>query len=250
MKRPLFLLLSFCAVIPVLAQDRLDTLKRDDLAVAVLASALKPYEQAANLVVTGEMASSPGGTMRIVHKVLDADNTRTEVQMDDKTVVSANSDGQGFASVNGGSKSVVPRWISKFQRNDLFPLLSIGRDLTRNEVSIEYLGEEDLRGRRVHHIRIWSQSFADLDGASVQRLSEFHLYLDKQTLLVAKTARNIFSPETYTNYAQLETLYDRYELGAGIPVPHKIEHFVSGPKVDEITIQDVQQTALNAADFK
>jgi hypothetical protein len=188
--------------------------------------------------------------MALTLKVLDPRNLRTETTIKGTQRTVANSAGVAVRYENGEREGAVPLWISAFQRQDLLPTVSIAKDLQDDSVSIEYLGTEDYAGRKVHHIRFWSTRLGEIEPDVVEQLSSFHVYIDAETLLVLKTSRRVSAVDTYTNYSILENRYDDYVEQAGVLLPRKIDQFMAGARVSQITVLGVERAELNAADFK
>jgi hypothetical protein len=224
---------------------------RDTAALEVFANALAKSPELRNLTVDATLQSSDRRKrLALIIKLLDVNHVRSETDTGGTRRASVNKSGKTALYENGETKGGAPLWISTFQRQDVLPLVSVGKDLSDPSTSIAYIGIEEVNGRKAHHIRTWVNTLGDVDAATVERLSEFHVYLDTETFFVLKTRRNIFATDTYSNYSVFETSYSDYSFTSGFPIAHTIEHSVAGNKAAVITVSEVRQGTLNPQDFQ
>ena len=95
-------------------------------------------------------------------------------------------------------------------------------------ISLEYLGEEEVRGKNTHKMRA-----VRADG------TENVVYLDADTFLIAKTEGEGIDP-TSGSKTSVETYTSDYRAVAGVQMPHALEIIMAG------TNQDVTITAIEA----
>jgi hypothetical protein len=234
----LFSLLAVAFPIQAFAQ----TVQRDSQAVAVLAQAQAAMGAAtapvADTVAIGNVAYWDGrtGTVRIETKGIG--RLRFETTLDGKTNTVVVSAGRGY-SLEGATRRKLPVWVTQYLRVEHLPALSRIADYLQPNTKLAYLGVETVSGRAAHHIRI-SAAPTDNTPADIEDLiSEFHVFVDCESLQVLKTITFDFSPEIIENRSQVETYYSDYRDIGGLLVPFRVTRYVSGQLFSETTFTSI-----------
>ena len=82
-------------------------------------------------------------------------------------------------------------------------------------------------------------------------LSEYHVYVDKQSLVVLKTSSFVFSPTNLQNRSIWEAYYSDYRSVRGMLVPFHVENYLDGQKIQDMVFSDVQVgMPLSNAEFQ
>lgn len=102
------------------------------------------------------------------------------------------------------------------------------------------IADEIVNGRPVLHLQLVVQR--QFKEAKLNRLhailSERHLWIDKQTFLVIKTSRRVFSSDTINNSSLWEVAYSDYRQVGRYMVPFAVQMSLDGSVVELYTITE------------
>jgi hypothetical protein len=163
-----------------------------------------------------------------VLKSMGTDRVRSEINLPSGQQVYVLNSGRGFSLISG-EKKYLPAHSTLYFRPELLSAFACGIDLARPNVSISYIRLETLRAATVHHLKFLASSSDPLE----QLISEFHVYLDAQTLRIVKTANWVFAPDAIENRSLWESYYDNYQSVGGVLFPMHIQHFLAGKRLDD-----------------
>jgi len=199
-------------------------------------------------VAIGTVTDSQGNVTPVKVETIGVDRVRHDLGEGDFTSVS--NAGDGFLSKKGG-KYNLPSWVTKYVRAEHLPALSLMSDYINPNLQVRYLGLEDVNGKPAHHIRV-SMLPTDNTPSNIEDLiSEFHVYLDKVSLLVVKTKTFEFSPDSLRNRSPINTLFSDYRLQNGALVPFHLIRYVVNQKASETTFTSISLTAnVPESDFR
>jgi hypothetical protein len=142
-------------------------------------------------------------------------------------------------------------WTTKYQRPGHLPRLSLIADYQSANFQAQYVGLENVNGSPAHHLRI---SMLPVDSTPVQSedlMSEFHVWIDQNSLLVVKTRTFDFSPETPQNRTPVDTFFGNYQQQSGVLVPFHLVRYIAGQKDSDIVFTSISLTASNPdSDFQ
>jgi hypothetical protein len=158
------------------------------------------------------------------------------------------NNGEGFR-LSGSQKEKMASHVVRYFRPEHLPALSCTPDL--NKVDVAVAGQEQVNGRAVHHLKLVTKPL-NAKGQGVEAaLSEYHAYIDTQTLMVLKTSSFVFSPTNLQNRSVWETYYSDYRNVHGMLVPFHVENYLDGQKIQDIVFSDVQVgMSLSNAEFE
>lgn len=180
------------------------------------------------------------------------DRLRQDVTYSDHTDTSIFNKGEGWSGSGNASRPMAD-WISRYQRPDYFPALICTAEMAREDMSMVYVGLEQLNGVSVYHIKIFAAprgKFKDVDNFEAE-ISEFHLYLDSQSLLPRASKHFIFSPAAAVNHSDWLTVYSDYRSVSGVQMPLKSECFLAGQKVYSVQFSEISiNTNVPDSDFQ
>jgi len=181
----------------------------------------------------------------IVLKSKGTDRVRSEINYADGQQVYVLNNGKGF-SLMSRVKKYLPAHSTLYSRPEHLSAYACSIDVARTNISVSYLGLENLAAAPVHHVVFHAISSGPLE----QLISEFHVYLDSQTLRVVKTATWVFAPDAIENRSLWETYYDNYQSVGGMLVPMHIQHFLAGTQLDDWNFTSVRtDVAVAEGDF-
>ena len=183
--------------------------------------------------ITPTNPSNPASTF--VLKSKSTNQVRSEITLPSGVQTFVVNNGRGFSLIAGKRNNLALHATAYFRPEHL-SAFACSIDLARSSVSVAYVGLESLQAATVHHLLFKSASSNPLE----QLISEFHVYLDANTLRVIKTATWVFAPDAIDNRSLWETYYDNYQPVAGILIPMHMEHFLAGTKLDEWTFTSVR----------
>jgi hypothetical protein len=245
MKRQVYAFcVSFVSLFPVQTQSQQliqsVAVQRDPQALALLSqcsSAMGVSSPIPDLYVTGTMTpvNPDSAPSSFVLKSKGTDRIRTEFNSATGLKVFVVNNGQGFSLIAGARKSSALHSTEYFRPEHL-SAFACSIDLARPNVGVSYVGLESLGSSTAHHLVFRAASPDPLE----EVISEFHVYLDPQTLRVVKTANWVFAPNAVENRSLWETYYDSYQPIAGVLFPMHISHFIAGSKLDDWNFTSVQ----------
>jgi hypothetical protein len=229
----LFVALIFQNSSQVYAQQSAVAVQRDTQALSLLsqcstamgATTTVPDLYAVGTVTPTNPNSSPSN---LVLKSKGTDRLRTEFSLTSGLQVFVVNSGHGFSLV-AGKKITDALQSTEYFRPEHLSAFACSIDLTRPNISLSYVALESLGASTAHHLVFRAASSDPLEIL----ISEFHVYLDPQTLRVVKTANWVFAPNAIENRSLWETYYDSYQPVNGVLVPMHISHFIAGSKLDD-----------------
>jgi len=229
---------------PVVAQ-------RDPQAISLITKSLAamglPASPALETLAQGTLTDNTGQPNPITFETAGLDRVRQNVGSDFSFVSNA---GNGFLMLQGVRHSLT-FWTTKYQRPGHLPGLSLIADYLSSNFQAQYVGLESVNGSPAHHLRI---SMLPLDSTPVQiedLVSEFHVWIDQNSLLVVKTRTFDFSPETPQNRTPVDTLFGNYQQQGGVLVPFHLVRYIAGQKDSDIVFTSISLTASNPdSDFQ
>jgi hypothetical protein len=163
-----------------------------------------------------------------VLKSKGTDRLRTEFSLTSGPQIFVVNSGRGFSLV-AGKKRIDALHSTEYFRPEHLSAFACSIDLARPNISVSYVALENLGASTAHHLVFRAASSDPLEIL----ISEFHVYLDPQTLRVIKTANWVFAPNAIENRSLWETYYDSYQPVNGVLVPMHISHFIAGSKLDD-----------------
>lgn len=159
----------------------------------------------------------------------------------------------GGGSVTRGQEEYrLAPWQTAYPRAEHFPALLCSAESQRSGMQISYVGLEDVGSSQAHHIQISAAGRGRSEKAdALERLaSEFHIFVDAQSLVVVKTRRFAFSPDAIENRSDLETYYSDYRPVNGVLMPFTVTTFLAGQKLQDVVFGTIQLgVTLSNADF-
>lgn len=242
-RTPTLALLLGCAIsLPASAQ----TVASDPQALALITQSLTAMVRSATAlqdsVTQGTIVWADGTTGTITVKTKGPYRLRHDIRTPLKQLSYVINGGDGFG-LRDGTRFSLPLWVTAYQRAEHAPILALAADLNRPNVRITYLGVENVADRPAHHIYIYALPTDDTAPETERLISEFHVYVDSQTLLVAKTQGFLFSPEAIQNRSVVETYYSDYRQLDDFLFPVHLTRFIDGNKDSEIVFSSVQVNA-------
>jgi hypothetical protein len=180
-----------------------------------------------------------------VTKSKGANRVRNEINSGNGEQVYVVNDHRGFSLISG-QRNIIPSHTTANFRPEHLPAFACSIDPRTLDLSVTYVGLENLGTASVHHVVFRSTSLDPLD----QLISEFHVYLDAKTLRVSKTANWAFAPDTVDNRSRWETYYDDYQTVGAMMFPMHLVHFLAGNRFDEWTFTKIRtDLAIADSDF-
>lgn len=228
------------AVLPAQAQK---PVSRDSQALALLIQSLAinggPASWLQDTVAEGSIAWPDGtvGTIRLKTKGLD--RLRSEVTIAGSQTISVTRAGSGNTNKDG-QRQDLPPWVTAYQRPIHLPALSRLADIANPQMNVLYVGLEEVNGLPAHHIRLFASPTDETPAEIEEMISDFHLFLDSQTLLIVKTLSYDFSPEIIENRTLVATYFADFRPVGGLVIPHRIERYIYDEKHLEINLTAVQ----------
>lgn len=230
-----------CAILyPLAAQDRV---RRDPEALQVLAGSFARMVGKgglpADVVVEGKVLFADGlqGDVRIEAK--GEKQLRNQLQLIGKTTLAIFGAGKG-RRVKDGRSADLPLWATAYPSLDVIPALSRLREFQRGETNIAYEGVEKEDGVDVYHIRLWSVARDGRTADIEELMSEYHLFVDVESMLMVRTRTFIFSPEIIENRSPVDFYFNDYRQVGDVLVPHHIRRYVSEQLDSQWTVEKVQ----------
>src|SRR5204863_8589386 len=120
------------------------------------------------------------------------------------------------------------------------PMLSRILDYANGDIKLIDLGVTKFAGRDCREIRIAVQPSDEKMIRIEDLMSELHVFVDMQTKQIAGTRGFIFSPEAIENRSPVDRVFSDYRLVDGIPIPFRVEQYVSGQPDQVLTWTSVR----------
>ena len=199
-------------------------------------------------VATGTITDARGQEQPILVETAGVDRIRHDIGNGHFVFVS--NSGRGFLEING-AKQPLRSWAAQYKRPENLPALSLMTEFTNPNLQIKYIGEEKIGAQTAHHIRL---SMLPEDGFLPEvedRLSEFHIYIDRVSLNVIRTTHFDFSPETAANRSPVDIVFSDYRTQDGAQVPFHMTRYLAGHKDSEINFTSISLNAvISDSDFR
>ncbi len=232
--------LSLLAAQPALSQDQV---ARSPEGLALLAQcaagmgAAQVLDTYAEGAITRADAREPASAVIVRSK--GSDRVRTDLAAQDRQQTYVVRQGGGHES-RDGTRTNLPAHTTRYHRPEHVPALACALDLARPNMRVSYEGLEQDGTETLHHIKFLATPRSEKTRWADELMSEFHVYLDAQTLLVRKTRSFVFAPDAIENHSTWEVHYSDYRLVGGVLMSFRIERFDSGQKLDEIVFTNVR----------
>jgi hypothetical protein len=237
--------LSCILALPISAQQAPTTASQSPEAIALATDAVARLSgslQIADVTLTGtatRVAGSDTESGTVTLKALGTSNSRMDLSLSN-----------GPLSEIRTSQSGTPQgqWLGPNSFNNMaahncmtdaawfFPALSVLSQLSNPSLIATYIGQETKVGVGVYHLRFSIQSQTDPTGL-LQQLSAEDVYLSASTYLpVALVFQTHPDNDALTNIL-VEVDFSNYETVNGIQIPFRIQKFVNGTLLLDMTIQ-------------
>ena len=198
----------------------------------------------------GTISFGDGSSGDITIKTKGLGLLRHDIKTNGDQITSVTNGNSGHV-VQGGNKTDLPLWIIKYQRAGHIPVLSRMAEYAQANTNLTYVGLETVAGASVHHIRISSLPTDDTPADLEDLISEFHVFVDVNSLLPVKTLSFALSPQAMQNRAPIETYYSDYRPVGGILVPFHVTSYLRGQKLADIVLSSVElNVGLSVNDFQ
>ena len=227
---------------------------RDAQAVSYLQNAIKAFGSTpADSTATGNVTILAGGltlqgTVQILSRGTAESSVTVEAGSSNWSVIF--SGGQANRTEAGKTTSLPLERASSSQSLH-FPLPFISGLLANSDMSIQFIGQEQLNSSLANHIRV-QDTFASQP--LWQSLSEFtiaDIWLDASTALPLKISRVRRDGGGFSPSIPISILYSNYQPVSGIRYPFTIQEFITDTLWATTTIQSVSfNTGLTDASFQ
>ncbi|MGH9509003.1 MAG: hypothetical protein ACRD2Q_08660 [Terriglobales bacterium] len=231
--------LFFLAAQPVLSQAQVT---RSPEAVALLAQcaatmgAAQLQDVQAEGTVTRADGREPARSLLVKSK--GADRVRNEITAADRQETYVVNRGRGH-ELRGETRKALPAHAIGYHRPEHIPAFACQVDLGRSQMEAVFVGVEAVRGRAAYHIKFVAAARGDADDGLEALLSEFHVFLDGETLVVLKTWNYVFAPDAIENHSRWELYYSDYRNVGGVMMPFRIERYDNDQKLEEVVFSRV-----------
>jgi hypothetical protein len=246
----LFFIVLFAAS-PAFAQrpqtktSHLVAITRDTTAIGLIQQSLTAMGLVASATVrtlsVGTITFADGNANQLKVETIGTDRIRHDIV--DTQFTSVSNAGTGFQLVSGERQTLLP-WVTKYQRPDHLPSLSLMADYPNSNLQIQYLGLEGVNGNLAHHLRL---SMIPTDGTPPEiedLVSEVHIYIDPASFMVVRIRTFDFSPLTPQNRSAVDTDFSDYRQQDGAQVPFHLIRYIAGQKRSEIAFTSISLNAL------
>ena len=225
---------------------------RDPQAIQLLARSLATIAGTGPVVVdsvsVGSLAYSDGRSGPITIETMGT-SLRQQMTVPGSVTVHVVNNGTEFVATNGG-RALRSSWQSQYQRPEHIFAASRMADYTNPNTQVVYVGVEQVQGAAAHHVRISTWS-TDPNSPGEDPVSEFHAFLDAQTLLPVKTQHFDFSPRAMQNRSLVETYYADYRFVSGVRVLFRMTAFLQGQQLYQVVLSQAQiNVGVSANDFE
>ncbi|HSA92121.1 MAG TPA: hypothetical protein VLE48_03850 [Terriglobales bacterium] len=227
---------------------------RDPQAVALLmqcaavmgaANVLDTYAEGS---VTRADGREPPGAL--IARSKGTDRMRVDFAAQDCQQTSSVSRGAGY-DVRDGKRERAPLHSTRYQRPEHVPALACVIDVARPNIRIFYEGVEQDRTGTFYHVKFVAVPRSEKTRWVDEVTSEFHVFLDAQTLVVAKTRTFVFAPDAIENRSTWEVRYSDYRMVNGVLMPFRLERFDNDQKLDEVVFSNVRvNVGIADSDFQ
>lgn len=233
-----------------------DVVQKDAQALSALTGSIAAMSAPGTIiqdsVVEGTIEMGDGTIGTVVFENKGSSTVRREINLPNRQAISVVNQGVGYSVINGVRQDL-PLWVTNFDGPDFIPVLSRISDFGSARTNTVYVGLEDIPSGPAYHVRLSAVPITKdpLEAEALDLMSEFHVYIDAKTNLVAKTQGFIFSPETLSNRTAVDTFYGDYRQVGGILVPYRILRSIMGQKLSDVVITKVSlNTGLLDSQFQ
>ncbi len=236
------LVLCFLAAQPLPSQGQV-TRSPEAVALLTQCAAAMGTAQVQDVQAEGTITRADGreAARNLVVKSKGADRVRHEITAADRQEAYVLNRGRGY-ELRGQAKKALSAHATGYYRPEHLPALACEVDLARSQVQALFVGVEGFRGRPAYHIKFVAAPKGDANDGLEALLSEFHVFIDGETMLVLKTQSYVFAPDAIENHSRWELFYGDYRNVGGVMIPFRIERYDNGTKLDEIVFRQVQTT--------
>ncbi len=227
-----FLCPAFLVLSASLAMAGTTDVRRDSEAVEIVKASLAAMTNGTNRLpgdfeLTAKTMLSTGDLADLKVQGKGRHELRNELKRSGQESVAVFNSGAGRRYLNGKAGDL-PLWVTAYASADYLPVVSRMADFEDAGVNVAYLGVEKSEYGEVYHVRLWATP-ADGRPAEIEELmSEFHVFIDTQSLLVAQIRSYIFSPEIVENRSAVDYYFGDYRVVGDLLVPFEIRRFISG----------------------
>jgi hypothetical protein len=244
---PFLMIVTFSAY----AQQPSTAVTKDPTAVALATRSLATLTgatQIADITLTGtatRVAGSETGSGTVTLKALGASSSRMDLSLSDgtrseiRTSPSGAPQGQ-WLSPNGSYNSMALQncftdavWF--------FPALTVLSQTPNPNLSITYVGQQNKNGISVQHLQFVFSSGMQIPGFGdpLVTFSGTDVYLDSSSLLPVAFAFNTHPDNDALLNIPVEIDFSNYQAVNGVQVPFRIQKFLNGSLLLDMTIQSV-----------
>jgi hypothetical protein len=192
-------------------------------------------------IAQGNATFSDGTSPVVTIKTRGTNQIRYVLDYGSSSITTVINNGDGYR-IENGVKTALPLHTTLYERVEYLPALSRAADYLDSRTNLSYLGLETLGSTQVHHIEITtlSNSNSPTDAQAEALNSEFHVFIDSSTNLVAMTRSFLFSPLAIENRLAIDTMYSDYRLIQGVMVPFHIIRLYQGNVYSDLQLTAVQ----------
>ena len=200
-------------------------------------------------VVEGQvLAYGQSQALPIVIESLGAQGYREEVSTPEGPAVAVVAGGKG-ESMRQQKKRTEPLHATQYHRAAHIPAA-----MCMPDPAMAYSLEKDavVNGRAAYHVKLAAaaQGKDEQEDRVDQILSEYHLYVDKQTGVALKSSFFAFSPDAIENRSTVETYYSEYRNVNGVLMPFHLETYLAGTKIRDLVFTSIRaDITLTSRDF-
>jgi hypothetical protein len=254
---PLFLLVVFATISVSAQQPGASSAQATSLAASAQ-SALTGSTQVSDVTLTGTATRTIGSDIESGNFTLKAlgqyqsrfdlvvsGGTRTEV------FNLATNTPQGFWTGLDGTVHAMASHNCVAGEIWFFPALSILSQAFNSNFISTSVGQEMRQGVSVQHIQLSHQaSGSSGSGQLFGQLSATDLYLDQSSNLPVAMTFNIHPDDAANMNIPVEVDFSNYQIVQGVQVPFRIQKFVNGTLLLDLTVQSAQlNTGITSAAF-
>lgn len=226
---------------------------RDSKAIAVLNQSVLAMGGSApsDSAATGQIALSAGskeevGTIRVLTR--GTDQSLVEVTTDERRTI-VYSRGHAVEKHGLNARKLQLELAMAGQAIE-FPLPLLVRALAEDDVSVTYVGLEQIDGISAHHIR-FAKSFVGREFQSLTELSRRDLWIDAATGLPKKLSYEIRSARGASAAIPVEVWFSDFRVFGEVLYPTSVIKHLNGTPWAVVRIESVVLNAgLSDADFK
>jgi hypothetical protein len=241
------LLFPFCA-----AAQRMP--ERDPRALAILQQSLKgmggsvpPDSEAMGTVVLVEGSATENGTVLILSRGTDQTLETFQLPSGPRSIIYSSGHAR---EIRGSSSRELQLERAVTSECPDFPVALIAASLQHPEAGLQYVGQEELGGAQVHHLRIWSAFPSQPKLAHLEGFSSKDLWVDAASGLARKLSYEQREALGAAPNVPVGVTYSDYRNVGGVLYPFLIQKSFNGTPWATISITKVTfNNGLTDADF-